>query len=70
MNWLILDQLISNFIHFLFKTSQNKTYDRGTIIKNGPLTFLRSIKYVINAIVWIVLPKPISSAKIPFKLLL
>lgn len=46
------------------------TYDSGTMIRNGPFNFLNSIKYEINPIVWIVLPKPISSARMPFRLLL
>lgn len=49
---------------------EGNTYDRGTIIKNGPFTRFFSIKQVISPMVCIVFPKPISSAKIPFKLLL
>lgn len=39
-------------------------------MRNGPLTFFLSIKYVMRAMVWMVLPSPISSARIPFRLLL
>lgn len=46
------------------------TYDKGTMIRNGPFTFFASIKYVSSPMVCMVLPKPISSAKIPFRLLL
>jgi hypothetical protein len=46
------------------------TYDKGTMIRYGPLTLFFSIRYVISAIVWIVFPRPISSARIPFRLLL
>ena len=46
------------------------SYDKGTMIKNGPLMSFFSIKCVIRAIVWIVFPKPISSARIPLRLLL
>lgn len=37
----------------------------GTTIRKGPQTFFFSAKCAINEIAWIVLPKPISSAKIP-----
>lgn len=39
-------------------------------MRNGPFTFFFSIRYVMRAIVWMVLPRPISSARIPFRLLL
>lgn len=39
-------------------------------MRNGPFTFFFSIRYVMRAMVWIVLPRPISSARIPFRLLL
>jgi len=35
----------------------------GTTIINGPIFFLNSIKYANKEIVYMVLPKPISSAK-------
>ena len=50
--------------------TDHMTHDSGTIIKYGPLTPFFSIRYVINAIVSIVLPRPISSASIPLRLLL
>ena len=55
---------------FFFNNYNNNTYDNGTITKNGPIIFFFSIKYDNKAIVWIVFPRPISSARIPFKLLL
>lgn len=42
----------------------------GTTIKKGPKFCFFSIKYENKEIVYIVLPRPISSAKIPFNLLL
>lgn len=46
------------------------TYERGTIMRKGPLIRLCSMRYVIKAMVWMVLPRPISSARMPFRLLL
>ena len=46
------------------------TYESGTMMRKGPFARFLSIKWVINAMVWMVLPRPISSARIPFKLLL
>ena len=47
-----------------------QTHESGTMIRKGPLTLFFSIRWVISAIVCMVLPRPISSARIPFKLLL
>lgn len=46
------------------------TYESGTMMRKGPLMRLCSMRYVMSAMVWMVLPKPISSAKIPLRLLL
>lgn len=46
------------------------TNERGTMMRKGPLSLLCSIRYVMSAMVWMVLPSPISSARIPFRLLL
>lgn len=39
-------------------------------MRKGPLIRLCSMRYVIKAMVWMVLPRPISSARMPFRLLL
>lgn len=39
-------------------------------MRKGPLIRLCSMRYVIKAMVWMVLPSPISSARMPFRLLL
>lgn len=49
---------------------ETRTYERGTIMRKGPLIRLCSMRYVIKAMVWMVLPRPISSARMPFRLLL
>lgn len=39
-------------------------------MRKGPLIRLCSMRYVMRAMVWMVLPRPISSARMPFRLLL
>lgn len=46
------------------------THESGTMMRKGPLMRLCSMRYVMSAMVWMVLPRPISSARIPFRLLL
>lgn len=46
------------------------TYERGTMMRKGPLIRLCSMRYVMRAMVWMVFPRPISSARMPFRLLL
>lgn len=53
-------------IHFLNSLIQFPKVDLGATIMNGPLTFLNSFRKATKAIVYIVFPKPISSANIPF----
>lgn len=62
-------RLLSN-LPILLGESGCCTYERGTIMRKGPLIRLCSMRYVIKAMVWIVLPRPISSARMPFRLLL
>lgn len=50
--------------------SSGRTYERGTMMRKGPLMRLCSMRYVMSAMVWMVFPRPISSAKMPFRLLL
>ena len=59
------DKILKLGHHFLNSISQLTIIVVGTIIKCGPQFPLFIAKYANNAIVWIVLPKPISSAKIP-----
>ncbi len=51
--------------NFLNSCCQLNNVLLGATIKNGPHTFLVWETWASNAIAWIVLPKPISSAKIP-----
>ena len=46
------------------------THERGTMMRKGPLFPFFSMRQATRAMVWMVLPSPISSARIPFKLLL
>lgn len=39
-------------------------------MRKGPLIRLCSMRYVMRAMVWMVFPRPISSARMPFRLLL
>lgn len=39
-------------------------------MRKGPLIRLCSMRYVMSAMVWMVFPRPISSARMPFRLLL
>lgn len=39
-------------------------------MRKGPLMRLCSMRYVMRAMVWMVFPRPISSARMPFRLLL
>ena len=53
--------------HLLNSLFQLLTTELGHTIKYGPLIFLNWTRYANKAIVYIVLPRPISSAKIPLK---
>lgn len=46
------------------------THESGTMMRKGPLIRLCSMRYVMRAMVWMVFPNPISSARIPLRLLL
>ena len=52
------------------RLSSGGTHERGTMMRKGPLMRLCSMRYVMSAMVWMVLPRPISSARMPFRLLL
>lgn len=53
--------------HFLNSLCQLLTTEFGHTIKCGPFIFLNSDKQAKNAIAYIVLPRPISSANIALK---
>ena len=56
--------------HLLNSISQLMMILVGTITRWGPHTPLERARWARNAMVWIVLPRPISSANIPFIFLL
>ena len=52
--------------HLLNSWIQFPTTDLGMMIRWCPLIFLFSLRKAMREIVWMVLPKPISSARMPF----
>ena len=55
--------------HFLNSTSQFNITDVGTTMRCGPHMPWLHARYASNEMVWMVFPKPISSARIPLRAL-
>ena len=53
-------------VHFLNSLSQFGSVARGAATQMGPLTFF-SRMCAMRAMTWIVLPRPISSARMPLR---
>ena len=62
--------ITNSYSIFIQKICSTTTHDKGTMTRCGPLTPFFSKRYVQRAIVCMVFPRPISSAKIPLRLLL
>jgi hypothetical protein len=66
---LVKIQSVRNAVIFTYLVNsdcQLARVDTGATIRNGPRLFLVH-KWARKAIVWMVFPKPISSASMPFK---
>ena len=56
---------LTSGVNLFISDTQFGTVDKGATTRYGPLTPI-SIRWAIRAMHWMVLPRPISSANIPF----